>query len=165
MSSFIPPWLQWSWSITLFRSLKKTPRTSSLLRNLRGIFLRVCSCWSPTWSESRLPLLSPCCAPSVHWLSMSSAVIWTDWASQLSNRELSSGNDFDKPEKGGKGRERGVDRSVEKRRLMADIRTADEQRGETGGCGRGSVAMNGRRHGWGEEAQRRGSKREWLNAH
>lgn len=41
---------------------------------------------------------------------MSSAVIWTDWASQLSNRDLSKGKDFDKPV----GSERGVwtDRQV-----------------------------------------------------
>lgn len=51
----------------------------------------------PTWSESRLPLLSRCWVPRVHWLSMSSAVIWTDWASQLSNKELSNGKDLDKP--------------------------------------------------------------------
>lgn len=41
--------------------------------------------------------MSRCWAPSVHWLSMSSAVICTDWASQLSNKELSNGKDFDKP--------------------------------------------------------------------
>lgn len=29
---------------------------------------------------------------------MSSAVIWTDWASQLSNKDLSRGKDLDKPE-------------------------------------------------------------------
>lgn len=68
-----------------------------------AITLQAPCCWSHTWSESRLPLLSRCWAPRAHWLSMSSAVIWTDWASQLSNKELSNGKDFDKPE--GRGRD------------------------------------------------------------
>lgn len=63
--------------------------------------------------------MSWCRAPRVHWLSMSSAVIWTDWASQLSNKDLSKGKDFDKPEgrqrgrmemEGKRGSERGADR-------------------------------------------------------
>lgn len=51
-----------------------------------------------SWSDSKLAVLSRCCPASrAHWLSMSSAVICTDWASQLSNSELSRGKVLGKP--------------------------------------------------------------------
>lgn len=128
----------------------------SQLRNSRGITLQVSCCWSPTWSESRRPLLSRCWAPRAHWLSMSSAVIWTDWASQLSNKELSSGKDFDKPE--GRGRDIRRERGGWREEEMDDIKAETVSRG--GKVGDKNKGKNGEKE---EKIDRWGVQHIFIN--